>query len=108
MRKLAENPIARHYIGMPCMFGEAVCRIVGESEKGSWGNINGFKVPSIPLLATPHGTVIELGRFYIDKITKEGLKKLEEYENAAVSEGRDVYLGLIYLENGKYVTQEKE
>ena len=49
-----KSPIDDYYQGMPCMLGSVVGRIVGESEVGSWGDINGLKVFSNPLFATPH------------------------------------------------------
>ncbi len=92
---LAKNPIQKHYKGMPCMYGEAVARVVGESEKGSWANIDGELVFSIPLISTPHGTVIEAGRLHIDDITEEGLIKLEAYEAELKESGKEIYAGLI-------------
>lgn len=90
MATIAKNPIKKHYKGMPCMMGESVMRIVGESEKGSWGYINGEHVPSIVLVSTPHGTVIESGRFFLDEITEDGMNQLLEYEKDA-STGTNYY-----------------
>ena len=33
----SETPIEEYYKGLPCMLGEAVGKIVGESDEGSWG-----------------------------------------------------------------------
>ena len=90
---LAKNPLKKHYIGLPCMFGEAVFRVIGEHESGSWGNINGEDVFSVPLIATPHGTIIHSGRFYLDEITEEGMQKLIAFEEHAKDQGKELYAG---------------
>lgn len=99
MAELAKNPIKKYSTGLSCMLGEAVGKIVGESEEGSWGKINGENFFSIPLFCTPHGTVIKTGVFYLSEITKEGLKRLEQYEKEALEKGEKLYNGL--LDNGK-------
>ena len=83
--------IQKYEIGLPCMFGKVVGRIVGESDNGSWGNINGQEVFSIPLFSTPHGSVIKIGVMHLSDITKEGMSKLKEYEDDAKSKGKKLY-----------------
>lgn len=83
MAKLAKNPLKKHFKGLPCVFGEAVGRIVGESEKGSWGIINGIEVFSVPLFSTPHGSITYAGRFYLEEIDEDNMKKLLEFEEDA-------------------------
>lgn len=92
---MSENPITEYYKGMPCMLGEIVGKIVGESDIGSWGEINGVKMYSIPLFATPHGTLIKTGVMKLSKITEEGLKQLSEYEKQAIGDGEKLYCGLL-------------
>lgn len=87
----SNNPIDNYYKGMPCMLGELVGRIVDESKEGSWGEINGAKRFSIPLFATPHGTIIKTGVMKLSKITDEGLLKLSEYEKQVIEEGDNLY-----------------
>lgn len=75
MVNLAKKPINEHYKGLPCMLGDVVGRIIGQADDGSWStNENGNEIYSIPLFATPHGSIIKTGRFYLDKITDEGMK----------------------------------
>lgn len=94
MLKLATNPLKNHYIGLPCMLGEVVGRIIGEAEEGSWAtNENGEDIYSIPLFCTPHGTIIKTGRFYLDEITEEGKARLESYENELKAENKELYAG---------------
>lgn len=90
---IATNPISKHYKGLPCMLGEMVCRIVGEDEISTWGYINGERVPSIPIVCTPHGSIIMSGRFYLSEITEEGLQKLKDYETELEKEGKEMYGG---------------
>lgn len=82
-----------YYVGMPCMLGDTVGRIIGESDEGSWGRINGIDMFSMPLFATPHGTVIKTGIFYLSPITNDGNDKLSFYENLAKEEGIELYAG---------------
>ena len=93
MAELAKNPLKKHYKGLPCMMGEVVGRIVGEHESGSWGEINGEKVFSVPEFSTPHGTLIRTGRFYIDEISEEGMKRLLAYEEELKLQGKVMYAG---------------
>lgn len=74
----SKNPIEEYYVGLPCMLGEVVGKIVGESDEGSWGEINGVKMYSIPLFSTLSGTVIKTGIRRLSKITDDGLKKLSD------------------------------
>ena len=89
----SKTPIEEYYKGLPCMLGEAVGKIIGESDEGSWGEINGVKMFSIPLFATPYGTVIKTGVMKLSKITDEGLSKLAEYEKQVVDNGDELYGG---------------
>jgi hypothetical protein len=84
MAIISENPIKNYEMGMPCMFGETVGRIVGESDKGSWGIINDIEMHSIPLFATPHGTIIKTGVLHLSEMTDEGMERLMEYEMDAL------------------------
>ena len=52
-----------------------------------------MKKYSIPLFATPHGTVIETGVFYLAEITEEGMEKLLGFENECIDEERELYAG---------------
>ena len=93
MSLISENPIKKYEKGLPCMLGDVVGRIVGESEKGSWGNINDEGMFSIPLFSTPHGTIIEVGVLYLSEITDEGMEKLLEYEEDVKSKDDELYAG---------------
>jgi len=89
----SKTPIDNYYKGMPCMLGETVGKIVDESEDGSWGQINGIKMFSIPLFSTPHGTIIKTGIMKLSKITDDGLAKLSEYEKEILEKGDELYGG---------------
>jgi hypothetical protein len=91
----SKNPIDEYYNGLPCMLGEVVGKIVGESGEGSWGQINGSEMYSIPLFATPHGTIIKTGVAKLSKITDEGLAKLLEHEQEVMISGKQLYDGKI-------------
>lgn len=80
---ITNNILDDYYVGMPCMLGQVVGKIVGESDEGSWGEINGVKAFSIPLFSTPHGSVIKTGFLKLSKITEDGLELLEKYEGMA-------------------------
>lgn len=80
-----------YYIGMPCMLGDVVGKIVGESEKGSMGVINDVQMFSIVLFGTPHGTIIETGISHLSKITEDGAVKLFELECEAKRTGHQLY-----------------
>lgn len=84
-------PIDNYYHGLPCMLGDIVGKIIGESEEGSWNETNGIKMYSIPLFATPHGTIIKTGVAHLSKITDEGLEKLIKYERELLDEGKELY-----------------
>lgn len=67
------------------MFG----RIIGESEDGSWGEINGIQMFSIPLFSTPGGNVLKTGIIRIHDLNGQAdLDKLYKFEQLA---GNDVY-----------------
>ncbi len=87
------NLIEEYKLGLPCMLGESVGRIVGESEIGSWGVINGKKYFSVPEFATPHGTVIKTGLFSLQDISEEGMKRLELHEAELNQLGKETYAG---------------
>ena len=91
----SKTPIEEYYKGLPCMLGDTVGRIVGESNEGSWGQIKEVTMFSIPLFATPHGTVIKTGVLKLSKITDEGTAKLSEIEKQVLDEGRELYGGLL-------------
>jgi hypothetical protein len=94
MAELAKNPIKKYKLGLPCMLGQVVGRIVGESEDmGSWGYINSERMYSIPLFGTPHGSIIKTGVLYLSEIDEEGMKRLEEYEKDAKEKGKELYAG---------------
>lgn len=82
-------------IGYPVMLGEAVGRIIGYDENGSWGNVNGIDLFSLPKMGTPHGTVIKTGLAHLREITPEGLEKLQEYEQELRNDLKPLYNGLI-------------
>ena len=91
----SKTPIEEYYKGLPCMLGEVVGKIVGESDEGSWGEINGVKMFSLPLFATPHGTIIKTGVMGLSKITDEGRQKLSEYEKQVIYNGDKLYGGCL-------------
>lgn len=91
---LPEKPITAYHKGKPCVMRGMVGRIVGESEEdGSWGEFNGFKAFSIPLFATPHGTVYRSGLGYLGDCNEEQLKLLAEYEQDAKDKNLKLYAG---------------
>ena len=93
MPELAKNRIISSELGYPVMLGEAVGRIVGYDERGSWGFINEVKMYSILEIGTPHGSIITSGCMYIDEITPEGLVRLEGYEKELKDKAEQLYLG---------------
>lgn len=93
MAVISSNPIKEYKHGLPCMLGDVVGRIIGESEKGSWGYTNEIKMFSIPLFATPHGTVIQTGVLYLSEMIEESMKKLIEYEDDVKSKNDELYAG---------------
>lgn len=93
MAQISDNPIKKYELGMPVMLGEVVGRIVGESDKGSRGIINGEEMPSIILVSTPHGSVLETGIFYISEIDDEGMEKLIGFENDCKDKKQELYAG---------------
>ena len=92
---MSKNPIDNYYKGMPCMLGETVGKIIGESDEGSWDEINGIKIFSIPLFFFFYGTIIKTGVMKLSKITNEGLQKLSEYEKQVLNEGKELYGGCL-------------
>lgn len=92
---LATNPVKTSKLGHPVMLGEAVLRIVGHAENSSSMMEGDERQYSILRIATPHGSIIESGRFYIDEITPEGLAKLEAYEEELRYEFKPLYNGLL-------------
>lgn len=95
--RIAKNPIKKNHIGLPCMLGEAVGRIVGYDENCATIDHNNHTFYSIILFSTPHGSIIKSGRWYISEITSEGMKKLIEYEEDAKSKDFNLYAGKISL-----------
>jgi len=93
LHKAAETAIQKYEIGYPCMFGEVVVRIVGESGEGSWGEINGKQYYSTPLVATPHGTIFKVGVMLLKEITEDGMAKLLGYEEELKTKGIELYAG---------------
>ena len=89
--------IKKYEIGMACMLGKVVGRIVEESNEGSWGNINGQKMFSIILFSTPHGSILKTGILHLSEITKSGLKKLKMYEKELKKENKEMYAGMFKL-----------
>lgn len=99
----SRNPIKKYEIGLPCMLDEVVGRIVAESGDGSWGEINGQNMYSMPLFATPHGTVFKTGVLKLSQITSDGLEKLREYDKELIESGSEMYAGYytISINEGK-------
>lgn len=91
--EISKNMIKEYKKGLPCMMGEVVGRIVGESEEGSWGEINGIEFFSMPLFSTPHGTIIKTGVMYLSEITDEGIDKLLKHEEDVKVSGDELYGG---------------
>lgn len=87
--------IKNYYKGMPCMLGEVVGKLVGESNEGSWGIINGVDMFSIPLFSTPHGTVIKTGVLKLSDITEDGMNRIIELEKQAIEDGVELYAGYL-------------
>lgn len=91
--KETKTPIKKYERGYPCMLGEVVGRIVGESDEGSWGQINGLPFYSVPLFSSPHGTIVKTGVLHLTEITEEGMKKLIGFEEDVKSKGEQLYGG---------------
>lgn len=106
--QIAENPIQENYIGLPCMLGEAVGRIVGYDKNcTTLIDHNNNTLYSIVLFATPHGSVIQSGRFYINEITDEGMKQLMEYEeDAKIKNNGKLYDGRISVEKVEQLNKD--
>ena len=80
MAELATLPIKSYELGMPVRIGKVVGRLIGESNKGSRGIINGVEMPSIVLISTPHGSIIESGIFYVSEADDDDMDKLRAFE----------------------------
>ncbi len=90
---ISTKSIRKHFLGMPCMMGNVVGRIIGEEDGCIWQEFDGEKVPSIIKFSTPHGTITSCGRFKVNEITVEGLKKLLELENEVYQSNGKLYNG---------------
>lgn len=82
-------------LGYPVMLGDAVGRIVGFHESGSWGWLNGVELFSVPKFSTPQGAIAKTGLGHLREITPEGLDKLEEMEQELRDEMKPLYCGII-------------
>jgi hypothetical protein len=84
--------ISKYEVGHPCKLrtSEAVVlgRLVGESDAGSWGFVNGIRAYSIPLFATPHGTVIVTGVIHLEDLSSEESVQLEAFEEDAKKQNK--------------------
>jgi hypothetical protein len=101
--------LSEHYKGLPCMMGDVVGRIVGEHESGSWGDVNGIRVFSVPLFSTPHGNVVKTGRFHLHEISEKGYLQLKEYERMALSLPEDqFYHGYLTFDDVLKVDAERK
>ena len=87
------NSLKKYEHGYPCMIQDLVGRTVGESEEGSWGMINGENMFSVPVFATPHGTIIETGVLHLSEITDDGMITLLQYEADAKEKKIPLYGG---------------
>lgn len=95
--EIAENPIKENYIGLPCMLGETVGRIVGYGENCATIVHNNHTLYSVILFSTPHGSIIKSGRLYLSQITDEKMNTLIEFEKDAQSKEINLYAGKISL-----------
>jgi len=95
MAELATLPIKSYELGMPVRIGKVVGRLIGESEKGSRGLINGVEMPSIVIFSTPHGSVIESGIFYVSEMDDEDMDRLRAFEKDAKEGGEELYNGAL-------------
>ncbi len=85
-------------IGTPKMFGEAVGRIVGFSDKGQvWIENGTTEISTILIWATPGGSVIETGRFRLKDMPPAELEKLYRYEKMARVAGQPLYASKIKI-----------
>lgn len=94
----------KYEIGLKCMIGDVVGRIVGHKE----GCAMMGGEPSIIKFSTPHGTILESGRAYVKPITEEGIEILLAYENELINEGKELYAGLLSSEKNEPMNNEKE
>lgn len=90
---ITNNPLKKYEHGHPCMLQDVVGRIVGESENGSWGMINGIYMFSTPIFTTPHGTVFKTGALQLSEITEDGMETLLQYEADAKEKKMLLYAG---------------
>ena len=90
---ITNNLLKKYEHGYPCMLQDVVGRIVGESENGSWGMVNGIHMFTIPIFATPHGTTIQTSVLYLSEITDDGMKTLLQYEADAKEKKMLLYAG---------------
>jgi hypothetical protein len=76
--------INNYCTGYPCKMGstgnEVFGRIIGEHEDGSWGEINGKKMFSIPMFCTPGGNILKTGIVHLKDLNEEDLEKLYGFE----------------------------
>ena len=87
--------ISKYEKGYPCTLNGAVGRLVGESDGGSWGEINGIRVYSIPLFSTPHGTVLRTGVYHLNNITEDEMKRLLGHEEELKAKNEEMYAGYL-------------
>lgn len=95
MAELATLPIKSYELGMPVGLGKVVGRIIGESKEGSRGLVNGVEMPSIILISTPHGSVIETGILYVSEVDDEDMDKLRAFEKDCREQKRELYAGVL-------------
>ena len=76
----ALNPIELYIKGMPCMYGDAVGRLVAVHPIGEYVLKNGTMSHTHPIFMTPHGTALNPTIAYISKITNYGMQKLLIFE----------------------------
>ena len=52
-------------------------------------------VYSIPLFATPHGTIIKAGIHFLEDISESGMERLKQYEKHVIDDGEELYGGYL-------------
>jgi hypothetical protein len=81
-----KHMITNYFTGFPCKLGKdsegdiVFGRIIGETEKGSWNNVNDIDMFTIPKFCTPGGTVIETGLFSLYDLDDKDWEKLKDFE----------------------------
>lgn len=99
------NPVKVFLKGMPCAYGDVVCRMIGVHPfEGHYENIEGNLVHTNIIISTPHGTGLNPTREYITEVNKAQQEYLLTLESDIKSEGGELYGG--FLKESEFLNVE--